>query len=161
MRCGPAKISHDTIAEVLGDMAAESSDRLGRGAMVARNHRTPFFGVELSSDFGRAYKIAEQYRQMPPLAAGRYRSGVISAAGAAGAASPRAVPHSPQNLSSGWIGAPHFAQAATKSVPQLVQNLRPCRLSLPHFEQRIYPYPGAMVLSGKVEVVSKPFVDGF
>ena len=49
---GPAEICHDTIAEILGDMAAESSDRLGRGAMLASNHLAPFFGVELSGNFG-------------------------------------------------------------------------------------------------------------
>jgi hypothetical protein len=52
------------------------------------------------------------------------------------------VPHSPQKLSSGWIGAPQFGQAAMRGVPQLVQNLRPSRLSLPHFEQRILPHSG-------------------
>jgi hypothetical protein len=45
--------------------------------------------------------------------------------------------HSPQNLSSGWLEAPHFGQATTSGAPQLAQNLRPWRLSLLHFEQRI------------------------
>ena len=62
MRCGPAKISHDTIAEVLGDVPAESSDRLGRGVMIGSNHLTPFFGVESSSELGRAHQVTEEYR---------------------------------------------------------------------------------------------------
>jgi hypothetical protein len=33
-------------------MSAESSDCSGRGTMVAANHLTPFFGVELSGNFG-------------------------------------------------------------------------------------------------------------
>ena len=49
---GPAEIGHDAVAEVLGDVSAESSDRLGGGAMVSSNHLAPFFGVELSGDFG-------------------------------------------------------------------------------------------------------------
>jgi hypothetical protein len=52
---------------------------------------------------------------------------------------PIAAPHSPQNFSSGWMGALHFGQLATRGVPQLVQNLRPSRLTLPHFEQPIFP----------------------
>ena len=65
---GPAEVGHDPIAEVLGDMSTKSSDRLGRGAMVSSHHLTPFFGVELSSDLGRAHEIAEKHRQMAPLA---------------------------------------------------------------------------------------------
>jgi hypothetical protein len=49
---GPTEICHDTVAEILGDMSPESIDWLGRGAMVASNHLTPFFGVELSGNFG-------------------------------------------------------------------------------------------------------------
>jgi hypothetical protein len=69
-------------------------------------------------------------------------SGMGAVLAAAGAASPNAVPHSPQKLSSGWIGAPHFGHEATRGVPQLVHNLRPSRLSRPHLEQRILPHSG-------------------
>jgi hypothetical protein len=46
----------------------------------------------------------------------------------------KAAPHSPQNLSSGWLAAPHFGHALISGAPQRAQNLRPSRLSLPHFE---------------------------
>jgi hypothetical protein len=58
--------------------------------------------------------------------------------GGAGAASAKAPPHSPQNLSPGWLVAPHFGHEVVSGAPQRAQNLRPSRLSLLHCEQRIY-----------------------
>jgi hypothetical protein len=52
------------------------------------------------------------------------------------------APHTPQNLSSGWLEAPHFGHARVSAVPQAAQNLRPSRLSLSHLEQRIFPHFG-------------------
>jgi hypothetical protein len=67
--------------------------------------------------------------------------GVRQSLGAAGCSdNPIALPHSPQNFSSGSTNALHFGQVATSAVPQFVQNLRPSRLPLPHFEQRIVYY---------------------
>jgi hypothetical protein len=63
----PAEICHDAIAEVLGNISAEPSDRLGCGTMVAGNHLTPFFGVKLSGDLRRTDEIAKENGQMPPL----------------------------------------------------------------------------------------------
>jgi hypothetical protein len=40
-------------------MAAISADRIGGGTPVAGYRLTPFFGVELRRDFGRADQIAE------------------------------------------------------------------------------------------------------
>jgi hypothetical protein len=79
--------------------------------------------------------------------------------GARGADAPIAAPHSPQNLSFGSIGAPHFGQVATRDVPQLVQNLRPSRLSLPHFEQRIIP-PASVLLAQLIEQCFRIFEIG-
>jgi hypothetical protein len=70
---------------------------------------------------------------LSPLAGVR-GDATIAAAGALSAA-----PQSPQNLSSGWLVAPHFGQAMTSDAPQAAQNLRPSRLSLPHCEQCIFP----------------------
>jgi hypothetical protein len=56
---GPAEICHDAVTEVLGDVAAESSDRLSRGTMVPGNYLAPFFRVELSGDLSRAHQITE------------------------------------------------------------------------------------------------------
>src|SRR5690242_1116201 len=61
----------------------------------------------------------------------------INAAGARASAS--AAPHSPQNLSPGWLEVPQLAHVVIKAAPQAAQNLRPSRLSLPHLEQRMFP----------------------
>ena len=68
VRLGTAEICHHAVAKVLRDMAAEALDRLRRRAMVLANDLAPFFGIELAGDLGRADEIAEQHRQMPPLA---------------------------------------------------------------------------------------------
>ena len=47
------------------------------------------------------------------------------------------LPHSPQNLSPGWLETPHAGHKTTSGAPQPEQNLRPSRLSLPHFEQHM------------------------
>jgi hypothetical protein len=36
--------------------------------MVIADDRPPLFGIEMAGNFGRADKIAEEYRQMAPLA---------------------------------------------------------------------------------------------
>ena len=63
-----AKEGHHAIAEVLGDVAAKSSDYLGGGAMIIRNCLTPFFRVQPPSDLGRADEIAKQYCQVAAFA---------------------------------------------------------------------------------------------
>ena len=72
----PAEIGHDTVAEILGNVTAESNDRFSCGAVISSEYLTPFFGIEARRNFGGAYEIAEQYRQMPPLAGGRYGCGI-------------------------------------------------------------------------------------
>jgi hypothetical protein len=64
---------------------------------------------------------------MTPFTDNDAATGAVLAASAANTTSPKAVPHSPQKLSSGCLGATHFGQAAARSVAQLVQNLRPLR----------------------------------
>jgi hypothetical protein len=49
---GPAEIGHDAITQVLSDMSAKPSNRVGCSTMVAGNHLPPFFGVEPSGNFG-------------------------------------------------------------------------------------------------------------
>src|SRR6516225_454694 len=71
MSLRPAEICHDPVAEVLGDISAESSDRLGCGAMVSSNHVAPFFRVEPRGNLSGADQVAKQYRQMPPLTTSR------------------------------------------------------------------------------------------
>jgi hypothetical protein len=58
------------------------------------------------------------------------------------------LPHSPQNLSCGWFGAPHLEQVIASGAPHTAQNLRPSRLSLLHFEQRILLYSGCAGVDG-------------
>ena len=54
VRLGPAEIRHKTIAQILGDVAARTGDRFSCGKLISRDQLTPFFGVELSRNFGRA-----------------------------------------------------------------------------------------------------------
>jgi hypothetical protein len=96
--------------------------------MIGGNRLPPFLGVEPSCDLGRANQITEQHvrwRRSPIAEAATAGASPALAAGASLSAA-----HSPQNLSPGWIGAPHFGQEATRGVPQVVQNLRPSRLPL-------------------------------
>ena len=56
-------------------------------------------------------------------------------AGSAVAAPVSFVPHSPQNLASTGIGAPHVGQPIARGSPHSMQNLRPASLTLPHCVQ--------------------------
>jgi hypothetical protein len=49
-------------------MAAESRYRVRSCALIARHRLTPLFRIELSCNRGGANQIAEQHRQMAPLA---------------------------------------------------------------------------------------------
>ena len=71
----------------LRDVPAEARDRLRRRAMIPGDGLAPFLGIELRGDRGRADQVAEQHRQMPPLAA----TVVRSATGRSGAASRTAL----------------------------------------------------------------------
>jgi hypothetical protein len=45
--------------------------------VVRADDLPPLFGVEMAGDLGRPDEIAEQYRQMPPLALGCFASVVV------------------------------------------------------------------------------------
>ena len=66
------EIGHHAVAEVLGDVAAETLDGLRRRTMVIGNYFPPLLGIEMAGYLGRADQIAEKYRQMPPLALGHF-----------------------------------------------------------------------------------------
>src|SRR5215472_4505679 len=108
--------------------------------MISR-HSSGSSRAAISVEPTRSQNNTVRCRRSPPADAA---TGAVPAASAGGTTSPNAVPHSPQKLSSGWLGAPHLGQAATSGVPQLVQNLRPARLSRPHLEQRILPHSGCV-----------------
>jgi hypothetical protein len=84
---------------------------------------------------------------------------VVTTVARAGATSSGA-PHSPQNLSPGWLLTPHLGQLISRGASQAAQNLRPSRLSLPHFEQRIFFHLPAVASSakadGRIETSRKP-----
>jgi len=67
---GIAEERHQPITKIFGDMPAESCYRFSRSALIARHRLTPFFGIELSGDLSRANQVAEEHRQMAPLACG-------------------------------------------------------------------------------------------
>jgi hypothetical protein len=49
-------------------VAAEAHDRTGCGVLVLRDDLAPLLGVELLRERRRANEVAEENRQMPPLA---------------------------------------------------------------------------------------------
>src|SRR5260370_41452168 len=68
MRLGIAEERHHAVTEVLGDMATEAGYHFSSGAVVAAHRLAPFFGIELRRDRGGSNQVAEQHRQMAPLA---------------------------------------------------------------------------------------------
>ena len=69
----PPEISHHAIAEIFGDVAAESGNHFGGGTMISGDRLAPFFGVEPRGNLGGANQITKQHRQMPPLTGGRHQ----------------------------------------------------------------------------------------
>jgi hypothetical protein len=69
VRLGIAEVSHDAVAEILGDLSFEARYRFRGAAMISGNHLAPFFGIESGSDLGRADEIAEEHGQMAPFTA--------------------------------------------------------------------------------------------
>ncbi|MGA8568713.1 MAG: hypothetical protein WB580_13060, partial [Candidatus Binataceae bacterium] len=65
---GIAEVRHYTVTKVLRDTPAKALDGLRCRTMVLADDLAPLFGIEMASYLSRADKIAEQYRQMPPLA---------------------------------------------------------------------------------------------
>ncbi|MGA7762654.1 MAG: hypothetical protein WCA59_12990 [Candidatus Binataceae bacterium] len=68
---GIAEVCHYTVTKVLRDTPAKALDGLRCRTMVLADDLAPLFGIEMASYLSRADKIAEQYRQMPPLAGWR------------------------------------------------------------------------------------------
>ena len=105
--------------------------------MVAAHRLAPFLGIELRGDPGGPDQVAEQHRQMTPLA-GHFRgwtgdgwdskvwTDALSAA-----------PQSPQKVASGALSAPHCGQLRGSGAPHAEQNLLPAGLSEPQLEQRM------------------------
>src|SRR5215471_16166645 len=65
---GPAEIGYNSVAQKLGDMPAKAVDFLSRATMIVDNDFAPLFRIELCREAGRVYQVAEQHRQMTPLA---------------------------------------------------------------------------------------------
>jgi hypothetical protein len=68
VRRGPAEVSHHAVSEIFRDVAVKARDRFGGRAMIPGDRLAPLLGVEPSGDPGRADQVAEQHRQMTPLA---------------------------------------------------------------------------------------------
>ena len=67
---GIAEIGHHAVAEVLRHTPAEAIDGLRRRAVILADNLTPFFGIQAAADLSRTDEVAEQYREMAPLAFG-------------------------------------------------------------------------------------------
>jgi hypothetical protein len=68
VRRGPAEVSHQAVAEIFRHMAIKAAYRCGSRTMITRDRIAPLLGVKPGGDPGRADQVAEQHRQMPPLA---------------------------------------------------------------------------------------------
>ena len=49
---GPTEVGHNTVVEILGDVAAITGYRFGRGAVIAGHRVAPLFGIEPRGNFG-------------------------------------------------------------------------------------------------------------
>ena len=67
-RIGPAEVDEQSIAEVLGDVAAPALDCGACGLLVLSDDVAPLLGVELLRERGRADQVAEENRELPALA---------------------------------------------------------------------------------------------
>src|SRR6185437_12563991 len=65
---GIAEERHHAVAEVFGDVAAEAAYRLSHRALIGCHRLAPLLGVEPSGYLRRANQVAEEHRQMTPLA---------------------------------------------------------------------------------------------
>ena len=103
---GIAEVCHYTVTKVLRDTPAKALDGLRCRTMVLADDLAPLFGIEMASYLSRADKIAEQYRQMPPLAG--WRPSLASDFARIGVAASSGAAHCAQNLASDGFSKPHF-----------------------------------------------------
>ncbi len=70
MRLRDAEEAHQTVAQVLVDMAAKSFDCIRGGALICGRDLAPILGIEAGCNLGRADEVAEQYGELAALAVG-------------------------------------------------------------------------------------------
>ena len=70
-RHGPAKISEDAVAEVLGDVSFVPRHLCRHGVLVSRHKLAQIFWIELPRQFRRADKVAEHHGQLASFRIGR------------------------------------------------------------------------------------------
>ena len=64
MRLRPAEKTKHAIAHVLGDMPLEASHRTGHRVLIARDHLTHIFRIELAGQGRGPHEIEEHHRQV-------------------------------------------------------------------------------------------------
>ena len=67
---GHAEEADQAVAEKLIDVAPKASDRVGGGLLVRFRDPMPIFGIESRRDLGGANQVAEEHRELAPLAVG-------------------------------------------------------------------------------------------
>jgi hypothetical protein len=67
-RLGITEERHNAVTKIFSDVAAVMGDCFGSGAIISGDRLAPFFRVEPRGDLGRAYQVAEKYRQIPSFA---------------------------------------------------------------------------------------------
>jgi len=67
VRSWVAEIGKYPVAHVPSDEAIEATDDLGDTLLICANHRSQVFRVHARGERRRGNKIAEQYRELPPI----------------------------------------------------------------------------------------------
>ena len=64
VRLGIAKVHQQPIAQILRNISVKVLDHRGAGLLVRLHHVAPVFRIELPSQTGRVYQVAEQHREL-------------------------------------------------------------------------------------------------
>jgi hypothetical protein len=73
MRPWIAEINEHAVAHILRDKPVETPDDIRDGAMIGADHLPQILGIEPRGQRGRADKVAEHHRELPPLGIGGSR----------------------------------------------------------------------------------------
>jgi hypothetical protein len=66
----PAKVDHESIAEVLRHIAVPGLQRRHRHLLVGTHHGAIVFGIEFPGESGRVDQVAEQHRDLAAFGVG-------------------------------------------------------------------------------------------
>jgi hypothetical protein len=73
MGLGIAEIDQESISQELGDVPIVVSNHLRTGGVIRPHHVPVLFGIKLTGELRRIYKIAEQHGELPAFGFGPVR----------------------------------------------------------------------------------------